>query len=132
MGWVLEQNAVAVEVQPQVEVDPVAAALVTLKAASSWDAVLVLEQALINEAWQFLTPDEDVRLRQFHQEHCLGQQQPQVLEQVWGITREQAQQWGATFQWIKGGIVRIMYAARDYCRLGSGEYVNYSELMPAT
>ena len=119
--------------QPQVEVNPIAAAVATLKTAGEWDAVLVLEQALINEAWQFLAPSEDAKLRQFYQEYRQRQQQqPQAFEQTWGITREQAQRWGAKFQWIKGGIHRVMYAAADYLRLDNGEYVNYSELMPAT
>lgn len=58
--------------------------------------------------------------------------QPQAFERVWGISRQQAQRWGAAFHWIKGGIVQIMYAARDYCRLQNGEFVNYSELAPVT
>ncbi len=48
-------------------------------------------------------------------------------ERAWGVTREQAEAGGA-FEWIRGGLVRIAYAAADFVRLATGEYVSYREL----
>lgn len=52
----------------------------------------------------------------------------QPAEQQWGITRQQAERWGATFEWIRGGLVRVLYAAAEYVKLSSGEYVSYADL----
>jgi hypothetical protein len=50
----------------------------------------------------------------------------------WGITRQQAEQWGASFEWIRGGLVQISYAAADFVKLASGQYVPYQHLRIST
>jgi hypothetical protein len=42
-------------------------AISLLKSAANWIEVNILSQSLINQAWKYLTPEEDVRLRQLHQ-----------------------------------------------------------------
>ncbi len=58
----------------------------------------------------------------------LAQSQPeQLAEQQWGITRAQAEM-GGSFEWIRGGLVRVAYAAADFVKLITGEFVSYREL----
>jgi Domain of unknown function (DUF3854) len=53
-------------------------AITQLKTATSWDEVDSISQDLINKAWQYLTPEEDARLRYFHQQYQQIQPQPQI------------------------------------------------------
>jgi hypothetical protein len=49
-----------------------------LQSATDWGQVAALPQELINEAWGQLTPDDDARLRQLHQQY--QQPQPQIFK----------------------------------------------------
>jgi hypothetical protein len=49
-----------------------------LQSATDWGQVAALPQELINEAWSQLTPDDDARLRQLHQQY--QQPQPQIFK----------------------------------------------------
>ena len=118
-------------------------ALHTLRTTQTWTEVQKINHSIYQMAWQLLAPDEQQRLW-----NLSGQQQPgvEIVEEItetqpteprWGITREQAMEWGAQFRWIRGGIVRIAYAMVDCCKLKGGgrfgfdgDYVSYSELAP--
>ncbi len=70
---------------------------------------------------------ETLREKQADIQNCL-EVHPLQESRGWGISREQAGEWGAVFQWIRGGLVQVAYAAAEFARLTSGEYVGYAEL----
>ena len=98
-------------------------ALHTLRMAQDWIEIEAINPDAYDAAWQLLNSSEQQRVWELS-----GQQQPG--EPSWGITREQASVWGARFRWIKGGIVRVAYAAIDFLKLDNGHYVSYHELAP--
>ena len=104
----------------------------TLRTTQSWVEIQNLDSWIYDAAWLLLTPSEQNRVWELS-----GQERPETTEPRWGITREQAMEWGAQFRWIRGGIVRIAYAMVDCCKLKGGgrfgfdgDYVSYSELAP--
>lgn len=93
-----------------------------LRSVTNWGNV-TLSQARLDEAWQLLDDGDRQRLQDLHQQYS-----HQPVERQWGITRQQAGELGASFEWIRGGIVRVMYAAASYVKLATGDFVSYSEL----
>lgn len=87
-----------------------------LRSVGAWSEV-TLSQGSLDQAWRLLDESEQQRLWQLSQ----------PLERQWGITRRQAQE-GGYFEWIRGGVVSLAYAAKDFVKLVSGEYVGYSDL----
>jgi hypothetical protein len=96
-----------------------------LRSITAWGQA-ALPQERLDAAWELLDADEQNRLQALAEAHWQATEQP--VEHQWGISREQAEEWGAKFEWIKGGIVRVAYAALDFVRLATGEFVSYSEL----
>ncbi|HEY9671316.1 MAG TPA: plasmid replication protein, CyRepA1 family [Waterburya sp.] len=97
-----------------------------LRSIDSWSQA-TLPQERIDQAWQLIDEGDRQRLHKLYQQYS---QQPveQPVEQRWGITREQAESWGANFEWIRGEMVQIAYAALDYVKLASGEFASYRDL----
>lgn len=93
-----------------------------LQSVTQWSQV-TLSQTRLDEAWRLLDTTEQNRL------HTLCQTAQQPVERQWGITREQAQL-GGTFEWIRGGLVRIAYAGADFVKLATatGDYVKRQDL----
>jgi hypothetical protein len=91
-----------------------------LQSVTQWSQV-TLSQTRLDEAWQLLDATEQNRL------HALCQSAQQSVERQWGVTRKQVETGGA-FEWVRGGLVRIAYAAADFVRLATGEFVGYHEL----
>jgi hypothetical protein len=91
-----------------------------LQSVTQWSQV-TLSQSRLDEAWQLLDATEQNRL------HALCQSAQQSVERQWGVTRKQVETGGA-FEWVRGGLVRIVYAAADFVRLATGEFVGYHEL----
>jgi len=91
-----------------------------LQSVTDWNQVTIPQNRL-DEAWQLLDATEQNRL------HLICEAAQQLVQRQWGITRAQAEMGGA-FEWIRGGLVRIAYAAADFVKLASGEFVGYREL----
>jgi hypothetical protein len=92
-----------------------------LRSVTDWSQV-VLSQERLDEVWQLLDATEQNRLVNL----CQAAQRP--VERQWGVTRSQVQDWQGCLEWIRGGLVRVAYAAIEYVRLTTGEYVRYTEL----
>ena len=91
-----------------------------LQSVTHWHQA-TLSQDRLNEAWRLLDVTEQNRL------HALCQAEMEPVERQWGISRKQAEM-GGTFEWVRGGLVRIGYAASDFVKLATGDFVPYSEL----
>lgn len=91
-----------------------------LQSVTDWSQVTIPQERL-DEAWKLLDATEQNRL------HALCQTAQQPVERQWGITRVQAEM-GGSFEWVRGGFVRVAYAAADFVKLITGEFVSYREL----
>jgi hypothetical protein len=97
-----------------------------LAAVTHWQQV-TMPQERFDAVLEILGTEERDRLSNLYQ-----QSQEQPLERQWGISRSQAEEWGASFEWIRGEVVRIAYAAADYLKLSNGQYARYSDLRLST